>query len=278
MRYLLGIGFVVTQKYRKDPIVRINIDDRFIDELDVQDSPNFDKDWILNFDPWIYKAPFTEWDNQRQPWLRIRLNQGTFPKKFHLYLLDEEQLKNKKQLIMDIKNSDSNYTNGFMTKSTLLDFRAFLIPLKYLKFFYHDGYKIRKEFNNAVVHDAFNSERHIADHSSQIKGEKRYYMASDRLAHNLKFLRRVEGYPFAYNSFWNGERLDKWNFGGDGKLIINLLTKKSGIVMFDPCDEEVIQMQRGQHTDQYPGFYISHKFFRMVHENMFDKYLYNENQ
>ena len=57
MKYLLGIGFVVTQKYRKDPIVRVNIDDRFIDEFSLDDNPNYDKDWLLNFDPWIYKAP-----------------------------------------------------------------------------------------------------------------------------------------------------------------------------------------------------------------------------
>jgi hypothetical protein len=278
MKYLLGIGFVVTQKYRKDPIVRVNIDNRFIDEFSLDDNPDYDKEWLLNFDPWIYKAPFTEWDNHHQPWLNIRLNQGTFPKKFNIYVLDEKQLKDKKQLVLDIQNSDSNYTNGFMTKSTLLDFRAFLIPFKYLKFFYHDGFKMRKEFNDAIVPEYFNSEKYSQYNTVQIKGEKRYYMTSDRLARNFEFLRRLEGYPFAYNSYWNGELLDKWSFGGDGKLTVNLLTKKSGIVMFDQYDNEVIQMQKEQQTDQYPGFYISHKFFRMVHENMFDKYLYNENQ
>ena len=89
---------------------------------------------------------------------------------------------------------------------------------------------------------------------------------------------RVEGYPFAYKIFWNGAQLDKWQFGGNGQLTIDLLTKKSGTVMFDPCDEEVIRLQKENKVDQSPGFYISQKFFSMVHQNMFDKYLYNENQ
>ena len=277
MKYLLGIGFVVTQKYRKDPIVRVNIDNRFIDEFSLDDNPNYDKDWLLNFDPWIYKAPFTDWDNHKQPWLKIKLNQGVFPKKFKLYVLDEKQLQDKKQLVLDIQNSDSNYTNGFMTKSTLLDFRTFLIPIKYFKFFHHDGYKIRNEFNEEIIHESFASEKYN-DNPYEIKDEKRYYMTSDRLALDLQFLRRIEGYPFAYKIFWNGAQLDKWQFGGNGQLTIDLLTKKSGTVMFDPCDEEVIRLQKENKVDQSPGFYISQKFFSMVHQNMFDKYLYNENQ
>ena len=286
MKYLLGIGFVVTQKYKKDPIVRVNIDDTFIDEFTLSEYPNYDKKWMLNMDPWIYKAPFTDWDKHRQPWLNLRLNlgsypnqpfpEGLFPKKFKLYLLDTNQLKDKDQLIVDIVNSDSNYTNGFMTKSTLLDFQTFLIPVKFLKFFYHDGFKIKKEFNNCVVDKEYDGENFF-DNPYTLKGEKRYYMISNKLDYNQKFFRRLEGYPFSFNNFWNNKPLDKWSFGGSGKLTVNLLTKQSGTVMFDPYDKQFSKLQKDGKVDQSPGFYISQKFFSMVHKNMFDKYLYNEN-
>ena len=45
---------------------------------------------------------------------------GHFSKKFNLYVIDEAHLKHKKQLVIDIANSDSNYTNGFMTDSNLV--------------------------------------------------------------------------------------------------------------------------------------------------------------
>jgi len=56
-----------------------------------------------------------------------------------------------------------------------------------------------------------------------------------------------------------------------------LLTKQSGTVMFDPYDKQFSKLQKDGKVDQSPGFYISQKFFSMVHKNMFDKYLYNEN-
>ena len=73
MKYLLGIGFVVTQKYKKDPIVRVSIDDRFVDEFTISESPDHDKNWMLDFDPWVYKAPFTDWDNHKRPWVKYRI-------------------------------------------------------------------------------------------------------------------------------------------------------------------------------------------------------------
>ena len=287
MKYLLGIGFAVTQKYKKDPIVRVSIDDRFVDEFTVSESPDHDKEWMLNLDPWVYKAPFTDWMNHSRPWEKGSIKMwGTFPKKFNLYVIDEAHLKHKKQLVIDIANSDSNYTNGFMTKSTLLDFRAFLLPVKYLKFFYHDGYKVRKDFNEDIIDDAFDSERYfdpegIEDNNFKIANEKRYYMVQGvvsncALGKNI-LVKKIEGYPFAHDIFWNGKPLDTWEFGGSGKLTMNLVTKTSGTVLFDPKDAEILKMQNEKIVAERPGFYISQKFFSMVHQNMFDKYLYNEN-
>ena len=81
MKYLLGIGFAVTQKYKKDPIVRVSIDNRFVDEFTVSDYPYHDKEWMQDLDPWVYKAPFTDWMNHAKPWEKISIKMwGTFPK------------------------------------------------------------------------------------------------------------------------------------------------------------------------------------------------------
>jgi len=173
-----------------------------------------------------------------------------------------------------------------MTKSTLLDFRPCVLPLKYLKFFYDDGYKIRNDFNEGIIDDAFDSERYfdpegIEDNNFKIANEKRYYMvqgvvSNGALGKNI-LVKKIEGYPFAHDIFWNGKPLDTWEFGGSGKLTMNLVTKTSGTVLFDPKDAEILKMQNEKIVAQRPGFYISQKFFSMVHQNMFDKYLYNEN-
>ena len=102
------------------------------------------------------------------------------------------------------------------------------------------------------------------------------FVSNPALGKNV-IVKRIEGYPFAYDISWNGKPLDTWQFGGSGKLTMNLLTKASGTVLFDPKDEEILKMQNEKKVTERPGFYISQKFFSMVHQNMFDKYLYNEN-
>ena len=101
-------------------------------------------------------------------------------------------------------------------------------------------------------------------------------VSNGALGENL-LVKKIEGYPFAHDIFWNGKPLDTWEFGGSGKLTMNLVTKTSGTVLFDPKDAEILKMQNEKIVAERPGFYISQKFFSMVHQNMFDKYLYNEN-
>jgi hypothetical protein len=59
---------------------------------------------------------------------------------------------------------------------------------------------------------------------------------------------------------------------------VDLLTRESNVVTFDNCDAENIEQQKQGKIDQACGFHISEKFFSMAHNNMFDKYLHNENQ
>ena len=269
MSHVLGIGFWC-DVYKKNPRVRVFFDGQFLEEYELRHDPV--PEWGMapngkNFSP--ERAVF------RYPEAK-------------LFAIEDHQLEGKEsiEIRIDVENDDNNYTNGFMTKSTLLDFRAFLLPLKYLKFFYHDGYKVRKDFNEDIIDDAFDSERYfdpegIEDNNFKIANEKRYYMIQGVISNGVlgknMFAKKIEGYPFAYDINWNGKPLDTWQFGGSGKLTMNLVTKASGTVLFDPKDEEILKMQNEKTVEERPGFYISQKFFSMVHQNMFDKYLYNEN-
>jgi hypothetical protein len=301
MKYLLGIGFVITQKYKKDPIARIFIDDTFIDELSLVDCPNCKKLWQRDTNIWIYQREYTNYfSKQYVPGYRLFDEQSNdhFPKKWKLYVIDETQLKHKKQLRIQISNSDSNYTNGFMTKTTLLDFFTFLIPLKFIQFFTKDGEAVRKEFNQAIVDEEYaysNFPLNLASVNEKNRQEIGYMMLNKMLTKmpskldpikwaygsspvQPTYMRRAEGYPFALNTFWNGNIVETHDIGGSGDLTVDLLTRESNVVTFDNCDAENIEQQKQGKIDQACGFHISEKFFSMAHNNMFDKYLHNENQ
>ena len=302
MKYLLGLGFIVTQKYKKDPTARVYIDDTFLDELSLSDHPNCKKLWQRDTNIWIYQREYTTYFSKRyDPPVPLfdRLNQDHFPKKWKLYVIDESQLKHKKQLRIEIENSDSNYTNGFMTKTTLLDFFTFLIPCKFIKFFTKDGESLRDQFNQAIVDEEYAYTNFPLNLSSVTEMNRREigYMMLNKMMTKMPskrkpttvpykprtrdktiFMRRSEGYPFALNTFWNGNIVKTHDIGGSGTLTVDLLTRKSNIVTFDNCDAENIEQQKQGKIDQACGFHISEKFFSMAHNNMFDKYLHNENQ
>ena len=89
MKYLLGLGFIVTQKYKKDPTARVYIDDTFIDELSLVDCPNCTKLWQRDTNIWIYQREYTNYfSKQYVPGYRLFDEQSNdhFPKKWKLYL------------------------------------------------------------------------------------------------------------------------------------------------------------------------------------------------
>jgi len=120
MKYLLVVGFFCNV-YKVEPKVRIFLNDILIDEITVEHQ---DK---------IYSTGETHiLDILPQPEFKKR-----FPKLL-IYNVDIDDNWKKIKLKLDIENNDSNYSNGFMTKSTLLILDClFLLPENknlYLKF------------------------------------------------------------------------------------------------------------------------------------------------
>ena len=86
---LLVLGFHC-DVYKNKPNVRLFFNEKFIDEYNIEPS-----------------------------------NDETIPK-LNMYKLDVPTWPLNNFIKIDIKNSDSNYNNGFMTKSTLIKFHTFL--------------------------------------------------------------------------------------------------------------------------------------------------------
>ena len=104
---ILALGFYC-QIYKKRPNIRIIVDNVFIDDFDIEPH-NFEDTSIPNL------------------------------KFYQLNLPDDDLCEHS--ISLQIKNDDSNYNNGFMTKSTLIKFHTcYLAP--------GDNYRYKK--NNLI--------------------------------------------------------------------------------------------------------------------------------
>ena len=275
MKYLLGVGLLLAEKYKKNPTIRISLDDLFLDEfeLDINSKqPNF----VSNFRYWggdlsEEKIRFHRSHHHIKGECVLPINPPytKSPKSIFLYELDELSLIDKEKLLIDISNDDSNYTNGFMTKSTLVDPRhIFLIPVKTLKYFAETSEAFYTNIRS-IIPDGYKNKIHIKrDHKIDIGNHTDSY----------KVLYEVcDGYPFPFKFFWNGKALDQdYLLGGSGKLTVELNKNKQGNISFKTYDTEFVSFYR-DHTCRVDGFMISEKFFSIARHKSFNKYLH-ENQ
>jgi len=121
MKYLLVVGFAC-DVYRREPRARLFFNDQLVDEFNIQHQPeNKDlKHPVLEMkhplEP-ISLTIFKEYYNKSLPILRF-------------YELDVDDQLKQSSIRIDIDNDDTNYANGFMSRSTLLKFKVLsLFPL-----------------------------------------------------------------------------------------------------------------------------------------------------
>lgn len=121
MKYLLAFN-VACKLYKNYPTIQLFCDDHLIDEFSL--DKRYEKDDVeLNID----KEKYGEILKPGVSTTCILPNRV-----IHQYIINSDVLTDK--IFFRIKNSDSNYTNGFMTKSTCLAFGFIvLIPLDFLK-------------------------------------------------------------------------------------------------------------------------------------------------
>jgi len=112
MRYLLVMGFAC-EVYRREPRVRIFVDDRLLDEFNISHTPcNTNEKWneLLKKSHILHPTVQSEINNA--------IISSFPPLKF--YELQADDKINDLAIRIEINNNDNNYTNGYMTRSTLI--------------------------------------------------------------------------------------------------------------------------------------------------------------
>ena len=116
MKYLLVVGFAC-DVYRQEPRARIFVDNKLIDEFNIQHHTDSFNSAIKNF-----------YSNRHilQPFLmeNLLIQSKNFPPLRFYEIEIDKQLK-ELELQINIDNDDSNHNNGFITKSTLLQLQFF---------------------------------------------------------------------------------------------------------------------------------------------------------
>ncbi len=273
MKYVLGVGLIV-QKYKKDPKIRIFVDNLLIDEFDAENCEPTNK--TMQYHHKQYKL--NNWKKNGPPRLK-QIEAQDRPAKFKTYLIEENILKNKKQIKIEITNDDNNYTNGFMTKSTLVDpTYIFLIPEPYIKVFKSSHINFHNDIAKVIP--------------EKFKGQGEFGCQSWPVGDG-----RTKGYPFPFTYFWNNKENAIPLFGGSGEYRVNLLTNKHNIIMFDPCEDMDLPMYIADYKNPsdnkfefkpnpggffiknklvYTGFPFSEEFFALTWEGYLDKYIYED--
>ena len=310
MQYVLGVGFIV-DKYKKNPRVRVFLDDQMIDEHEL-DENNVGKR-PLEVDRLNYKL--VDWDDDTWSMVqkvkeqslkqvlhtckdelatnesdRFLLKESDLlyrtPKYFKLYHIDDSMLEGKKQISLEILNNDSNYSNGFMTRATTIDLRhVFLLPTELIKHF-----KSRAE--------DFHS------HMSKIIPKEFDGLCDFKFCHNGREYNHCLGYPFPIEYKWRnlekkteGEKMFLHKVGGSGVLTL-ALGKMNGVITFDneaidrvlhlvlnEDDDWAIakamqingatpeEIKRKLNQKQIRAFPFSLNFFGLVRTGLLDKYI-----
>lgn len=114
MQYTLIIGLEF-QYYRRPAKVTISVNNKFIDTFNLHrdygsvNEPHkaFARKWFQHFDVEKWKTVYAE-------------SKWTVPSFFKLYQIDDEHLGG--ELEIKVKNSNSDYTNGFMKRHSLIKF------------------------------------------------------------------------------------------------------------------------------------------------------------
>ena len=122
MRYLLVVGFAC-EVYRREPRARLFFNNNLIDEFYIQHH----KDTHTTAIKKLWEDTHTLQPTSNTELENIKIN-CLPPLRFYEIEIDQKQ--NQAELYIEIKNDDSNYNNGFMTNSTLLQLQAcYFFPL-----------------------------------------------------------------------------------------------------------------------------------------------------
>jgi len=161
MRYVLILG-IIYDYYKQPATINIRANDCVISQITLDKSTrrttikkirnHVTADNLASVDKWIHERVHEEYVAQ----FKENVDGYDLPLLFKTFEIDEKHLVG--DITFEIKNSNSNYTNGFMTKSSTLQFPIIsLLP----KYFIENNHKklvqVLDRFNNTF--NKFDSKR-----------------------------------------------------------------------------------------------------------------------
>ena len=226
MKYVLGLGLRINQKYKKNPTVRVFIDESLIDEYEIDSDETLSPPMIIErLCYWFFRIPKNN-NIKTQP---REIFFGQCPKHWKTYVIDDSIMKNSKKIRLVINNDDTNYTNGFMTNYTLLDLRhIFLLPCDFFKHFNSNAKNFFQNINPIIP--------------KKYKG-----IANFGAYHGIKSQERggsvknILGYPYPFRYRWQSNSTQHGDFdsvGGSGVLTLDLC-RKNNISTFETYENEL---------------------------------------
>lgn len=273
MKQVIFLSFYC-QVYKKLPTARIYIGDKLIDEIEIPEyyTEDFLKSNKLYFNPAksfrrsadgkktsfelthrdetfkkkhmldnyaeLFKEEFSYFPFKEMPAKRKKIH----PKIF-VYIINDEVLKSADGLLkIEIKNSDSNHNNGFMSKSTLLMLDTFYI----------------------IPYALFENPVEITQRSFDVFSRNSTANDVNKI---LKYFKMRNTWPINLNldfTLKEKEIIHNIIFGGNAELYISLKKKRH------------IWWPEGYKQKGF--FYLNHPFIKNFIENFLTKYNCNENQ
>lgn len=135
MKYYFIIGYQLIEKHLDCPTIRVFLDNTMLDEFLCDNTQTTQKDLV-------YKG--TRYYNVYQitkTMTKTQTHSFHMPKKYKTYEVDSDVLEKTKNLKIEVSNNNSNYTNGFVSKKSLvLLFPIWLVSKQLL----HDKVKMEK--------------------------------------------------------------------------------------------------------------------------------------
>ena len=209
MKYVLGLG-IKCKKYKKNPTIKIFLNNILLDEYNLHGD---EKDISLSFSD---INPISR---------REIIRTSPFCNKIKFYTINNDILYEENNLTIDVINDDSNYTNGFITRSTLIDFNTLVFfPKKYCL----DSIKSLKTFDGEVMHPYnMTHDKGLGINFKEKNNEIEHY---------------VKGWPYPWFVDWCptneneivqilSPKKERW-IGGSGQLKTKII-HKYGIYQFD---------------------------------------------
>ena len=163
MKYILVLG-IEYKKFKKPASITVKIGDRFIDAFRLEEDLPSREMLSMIEQSWFHDLGRTAWLTKEHFLKRW----NDLPKFYKVYHLDESVLEGK--LKIHVENSNSDYTNGFMKRSSMLRFTiASLFPKALIEGDQTRFFKTCERFTRAFIKWERRTERAKGEGISEIR-------------------------------------------------------------------------------------------------------------